>query len=180
MARFAGVLFGLLAGCSTYLGTAEEWDPRTAGREFILISGLSPVRQADSTGCGPAALAMVLRYHGDPIGDDVLPADDQGVAARALRDLARSRGFNAHLIEGSFEDLEEHLRKGRPLIVGLVKPFLSGAKPHYEVVAGIDPVRGTVATVDPARGWTVNSEEGFLEEWGRSGRLMLIVAREQK
>jgi ABC-type bacteriocin/lantibiotic exporter with double-glycine peptidase domain len=180
MARSVWALFGLLAGCSTYLGTAQEWDPRTADPDFILLPGLSPIRQADSTACGPAALAMVLRYHDDPIGDDALPVEDQGVTARALRDLARSRGFKAHLIEGSIADLEEHLRKGRPLIVGLVKSFVSGAKPHYEVVAGIDPVRRIIATLDPARGWTLNSVEGFFEEWGGSGRLLLIIAREQE
>lgn len=180
MTRVCWALFGLLAGCSPYLGTAQEWDPASADPEVLLVSGLTPVRQTDSTGCGPAALAMVLRFHGDPHLDEELRADSTGVTARELRDRARRHGFKAHLIEGDLIDLEEHLRKGRPLIVGLVKPCLSGAKPHYEVVAGIDPVRRRIATVDPARGWTLNSVEGFLEEWEGSGRVLLILAREQE
>jgi len=180
MGRIAVALTCLLSGCS-YLGTAREWDPSDAEPEFLLISGLSPLRQKDSVGCGPAALAMVLRCYGESVGAedlsrDLPPAKDAGTAAGSLRDLARSLGYSAHVLEGSFEDLEEHLRKGRPLIVGLVKPFVSGAVPHYEVVAGFHPARRTVATLDPARGWTLNTLEGFLEEWAGSGRLLLVIA----
>ena len=122
------------------------------------------------------ALEMVLRSYGKSLGDGPANQEDQGVAAGLLRDLAREKGFRAHVIEGSFQDLEEHLRKGRPLIVGLVKPFITGAKPHYEVVAGFHPTRGDVATLDPARGWTLNGWEGFLKEWAGSGRLLLVIA----
>jgi len=180
MRRFTLAMACLLSGC-TYLGTAREWDPAEAEPGFLLIPGISPIQQRNSVGCGPAALAMVLRCYGESVGAEDLsralpPVQEDGVAAGSLRDLARSFGYKAHVIEGTFEDLEEHLRKGRPLIVGLVKPFITGALPHYEVVAGIHPVRGSVATIDPARGWTVNSAEGFLEEWVGSGRLLLVIA----
>lgn len=169
----------LLTGCGTYLGTAVDWDPRTAETGFLLIPGLTPIRQEDSAGCGAAVLAMVLRYHGDS-GQEWGTPEEDGVTAGALRDRARARGFKAHVLEGTVADLEEQLRKRRPLIVGLVKPFLSGARPHYEVVAGIDPNARTIATIDPARGWTLNSFEGFLREWDGSGRLLLIVAPGQQ
>src|ERR1041384_418831 len=93
----------VLSGCS-YLGTAREWDPAEAGPDFVLIPGLSPVRQQDSLGCGPAALAMVLRHYGESIGAEDLtwslpPAKDGGVPAASLRDLARTFGYRAHVIE---------------------------------------------------------------------------------
>jgi len=180
MRRIPLAIACLLTGCS-YLGSAREWDPGEADPDFLLISGLSPIRQQDSIGCGPAALATVLRHYGESVGAEELSralpsARRDGATAGSLRDLARSLGYKAHVIEGTLEDLEEHLRKGRPLIVGLVKPFITGAVPHYEVVAGIHPMRGSVATIDPARGWTLNSAEGFLEEWVGSGRLLLVIA----
>lgn len=180
MSRFALAFCCMLTGC-TYLGTAREWDPGSAEGDFLLIPDLCPIRQQDSVGCGPAALTMVLRYYGESISvEDVsrelVPDDERGVPARSLRDLARDLGYKAHLIEGSLSDLEEHLRKGRPLIVGLVKPYVRGALPHYEVVVGFHPVQQSVATLDPARGWTLNTAEGFLEEWAASGRLLLVIA----
>src|SRR6185503_18232360 len=100
----------LLTGCS-YLGTAREWDPAEADPDFLLISGLSPIRQHDSVGCGPTALAMVLRYHGESVEAEDLtrglpPTQDAGATAGSLRDLARTYGYRAHVIEGTFEDLE--------------------------------------------------------------------------
>jgi len=183
MRRTTLALACLLSGCS-YLGSAREWDPAEADPEFVLIPELAPIRQKDSVGCGPVALALVLRHYGESVGPEDLtrelpPAGDAGSTAGALRDAARRLGYKAHVIEGTFEDLEEHLRKGRPLIVGLVKPFITGAVPHYEVVAGVHPVRGSVATLDPVRGWTLNSREGFLEEWAGSGRLLLVIAPSQ-
>ena len=183
MSRTALVLWCTLTGCS-YLGTAQDWDPRSAEDDFVLLRGLDPVRQGDSYDCGPAALTMVLRYLGAQVALEEsvrqLSPGRTGVPAGSLRDLARARGFKAHLIEGGFADLEEHLRKERPLIVGLVKPHLTGALPHYEVVAGIDPVQRCVATIDPGRGWTLNTYEGFLDEWAGSGRLLLVIAPGQE
>src|SRR6185436_8295054 len=98
----------LLSGCG-YLGTAREWDPASADAGFLQISGLAPVRQEKEFGCGPAALKMVLRYYGEPVEGE--PVEDRGVAVGSLRDQARERGFRAHVVEGTFEDLEEHLRK---------------------------------------------------------------------
>src|SRR6185436_15617001 len=71
MGRFAAVLLGLLSGCS-YLGTAREWDPTHADPGFLLLSELTAVRQKDSVGCGPAALAMVLSHYGESVGPEDL------------------------------------------------------------------------------------------------------------
>src|SRR5215831_1315375 len=97
MRRFTLALACLLSGC-TYLGTAREWDPAEADPGFLLVSGVSPIRQENSVGCGPAALAMVLRCYGESVGAEDLsralpPVQNDGATAGSLRDLARSFGY---------------------------------------------------------------------------------------
>ncbi|MBI2933039.1 MAG: C39 family peptidase [Planctomycetes bacterium] len=175
-----GSLALLLAGCA-YLGTAQPFDPASAEPGFILLDGIQPLRQRVENDCGPTALTMVLRYHDEPISlEDVIqacpPREGGGVTAAALRDFARRHRFRAHVVVGTIDDLRKHLSLGRPLIVGLVKPYVDRLRPHFEVVAGFHPEALTVVTVDPAQGWTKNSVDGFLAEWEPAQRLMLVIA----
>lgn len=173
-----GAVF-LLAGCG-YVGTAQTVDSDPAEEGWVLVRGVEGVEQWSRTDCGPAALVSVLRYYGQPaLLDDFVRASDSaqdGARAGALRDIARGLGYRAHVVQGTFDDLEEHLSKGRPLVVGLLKPYSNGAWPHYEVVVGIHPELGDLLTHDPARGWTRNTRDGFLAEWEPAGRLLLVIA----
>lgn len=177
----APMLAGLLAGCS-YLGTAESVDPRELTREagWIVVPGVPLVLQQDDRDCGAAALSMVLSYWRVPttIGDVTAgspPPGGSGHKAGELRDYARGRGLDAYLIHGTPRDLQHELKRGRPLIAGLVKRHVSGPVTHYEVVVALHPERGLVATLDPSRGWQKNCLDGFREEWGPSGFLTLVV-----
>jgi hypothetical protein len=154
------------------MGSARSWDPSLATPTFDLVQGLDPILQSGTMDCGATALTMLLRRH-DGRNDGLPPGS--GFTARELRDLARARGYRAHVIRGDVDDLSAEIRQGRPAIVGLLKPWGGGDVPHYEVVAGIDESRGLVATLDPARGWALNSRESFLREWEPAGRLLLVV-----
>ena len=210
--RVAALLFLLPAGCiSGYTGTARDLDPADlAGKDWISMTAVPFVRQADEDDCGAAALTMVLncwkdgvsladvtgecrRRHdlsyrvatlqlrcalgflGTTLRDPVSPG--VGLLAGVLRAYAKRRGMEAFLFPGTLDDFPDMLRKGRPLIVGMVKPHLQGNLCHYEVVVGVNPARQQIATLDPAHGLRVNSFDEFTVEWQASGRLILLVAR---
>lgn len=172
----------LLAGCS-YLGTARSFDPTELGREpgWVRVGEVPEVRQEGTEDCGAAALAMLLQRWG--VREDrsavlaACPLVDGGIRAGDLRDYARSKGLSAFLFRGRVEDFERELPRGRPLIVGMVKPYIVGGMPHYEVVVAWHPQRKIVVTLDPASGWRQNDWEGFLKEWEPAGQPILLVFR---
>jgi ABC-type bacteriocin/lantibiotic exporter with double-glycine peptidase domain len=184
-ATAAAVLLGAAssAGCG-YLGSARGFDPAEFSDDpgWVRVEGLMCLRQAGQEDCGAAALAMVLAYWDAPGGaDDVLracaPSPDAPIAAGALRDFARAQGLRAYLFPGDWDDLRREVSAGRPVIVGLAKPYVTGLRSHYEVVAAYHQERRLLATLDPARGWRQNSPEGFLAEWAATGRLTLVAFR---
>ena len=171
----------LSAGCAG-AGTARDFDPSELKRSsaWIAIKDVPVIRQESSEDCGAAALSMVLTYWKVPTSiDDVLKtcnvAPGRGIMAGELRDFARLKGMKAYLIQGELADLKRELSQGRPVLVGRVKPYRSGALTHYEVVVGLHPGKGLILTIDPANGWRQNSLEDFLGQWGAAGRLTLVV-----
>ena len=179
---FVAISTTLAAGCiSNYAGSARRADPALLEEPaWRAERGVPVILQESRRDCGAAALAMVLAFFGDriPPGEIVTrcaPAPGRGIRADALRDFAKSRGFDAFCLPAGRDDLEAELDAGRPILVGLVKPQMDGALPHYEVVVGLDGAGRRIATIDPARGLTVNSWEGFAAEWEPAGRLALVV-----
>ncbi len=121
-----------------------------------------------------------------------MPADASG---RDLQELARQLGLRAFLFRGSLADLEDNLRKGRPLIVMIPKPpdpawrqaGLIGAlaagwserlmrPPHWVVVTGLAG-RDKVIIHDPAAGPLVVKRPVFEKWWGRADNLCLLLVR---
>jgi ABC-type bacteriocin/lantibiotic exporter with double-glycine peptidase domain len=173
------------AGCN-YLGDATAFDPRELDQTpgWVAVREVPVVLQKDRTDCGAAALSMVLAYWQIPLTPEevkgtCLVIEDLGIKAKDLRDLARERGLQAYLIHGRWEDLEVELRREHPVIVGLVKPYVSGALTHYEVVVAVHPERRIVVTHDPGHGWRQNSLEGLRKEWEPAGFLTLVFFRKE-
>jgi ABC-type bacteriocin/lantibiotic exporter with double-glycine peptidase domain len=177
---------GVLAlGC--YAGTARDVSVRQAAAfasdpRWTFAPDVAFVPQQSDSDCGPAALTMMLGHFGirATLADVSAssPPDDGGVRARALRDVARSKGLAAFVVPGTFEDLVAELRHGRPILVGLAKPITGGrALAHYEVVVGLDSKDRQILTLDPGRGARVNTLEGFAREWSPTGRVTIIMRR---
>lgn len=171
----------LLAGCvSGYAGTAQPADPATLEEPgWRAVRGVPVILQESRRDCGAAALAMVLAYFGDAVPAADIRArcaaePESGIRADALRDFARSRRYDAFCIPAGRDDLLAELLEGRPVLVGLVKPQLGPSIPHFEIVVGV-AADFRVATIDPARGLTVNSWNGFFDEWSPAGRLALVI-----
>jgi ABC-type bacteriocin/lantibiotic exporter with double-glycine peptidase domain len=105
----------------------------------------------------------------------VATTSPRGIEAAHLRTAANQLGLRAFLVEGTLRDLEHELAKGRPVIVGLVKPHGRQARSHYEVVVAANPARRRIVTLDPGAGWRENSYEGFAREWIAAHRTTLVV-----
>jgi len=167
--------------CGCYLGTARDLHPgRFEEPGWVLVPNVPLIRQADQSDCGAAALAMMMTYWGQWTNVEEItlayPVDPgHGIKARALRDFARARGFNAYVIEGDLKDIIAELRENRPVIVGLIKVHSNRLAGHYEVVVGVNPDAKRIATLDPARGWRENTFDGFSIEWNLSKNVTLIV-----
>jgi len=177
------LVVALLTACSSYRGTARSVAPSKIAAEpgWILIRDVPYVEQEGETECGAAAIAMVVSYwtksEPKPIVASFRPVPERGLAAARLRDYARTMGLASFVIEGTFEDLQRELKAGRPVVVGLTKPY--GRKKvldHYEVVVGVHPGRRLVVTLDPANGWQQDDVDGFAREWKPAGYVTLIVS----
>jgi predicted double-glycine peptidase len=142
------------------------------------------VRQSKD-GCGAASIAMVMQYwqaqQGQPangisdasqIQRTLYSAKARGIYASDLERYFQENGFRTFTIRGEWEDLKQHLDKGRPLIVAL-KPSSVGAL-HYVVVAGLGAEM--VEVNDPAeRKLLQRDRPSFEREWSAAGKWTLLA-----
>ena len=177
-----GALALPMASCATYRGSAVRAASTLPASEpgWIWVAGVPEISQEGAKDCGPAALAAVLGYWGEratpeQIASAVLRAPREGAAAAELASYARARGFDAFVFHGALSDIEKELREGRPVIVGVAKPYGDRLLKHYEVVTGFHPASQSVLTFDPARGLRKNASSGFLAEWDPVGRVVIVV-----
>ncbi len=120
------------------------------------------VKQAPE-GCGAASISMVMKYWSkDSAGASDLDADAAkiqqqlfnrergGILASDMEAYFRRNGFDTFAFHGQWSDLENHLAKGRPLIVCLREGGALQHSLHYVVVVGVDDVQNLVLLNDPA------------------------------
>lgn len=126
--------------------------------------------------CGGAAVAMVLRYWGDPSARpedfaSALDADRRGIDSRRLPRLALGRGFEALVFSARPVEAATHLAQGRPLIVLLG----TGESVHHYVVV-LAWKNEQVLYHDPAEGpFQVMGEAEWLRRWEESDRWTLLL-----
>src|ERR1041384_4782431 len=109
-----------------------------------------PFVKQEKDGCGAASIAMVMQYwqhqRSEPASPDadaiqiqhlLYSAKAHGIYASDMERYFREKGFRTFTIRGEWEDLKQHLDKGRPLIVAL-KPEGGRVPLHYVVVTGLD------------------------------------------
>jgi predicted double-glycine peptidase len=139
-------------------------------------------------GCGSASIAMLLQYwsgHGtaiaagrddsDAIQRQLYSSKGRGIFASDMARYLKASGFHVFALRGEWNDLRDHLAKGRPLIVSL-EPGNSRAPLHYVVVTGIDWQREAVFVNDPARGKLLRIERPqFEKEWQAVRNWMLLA-----
>jgi predicted double-glycine peptidase len=147
-----------------------------------------PFVKQEKNGCGAASVAMVMRYwlkrqgrddsesiDAAEIHRDLYESEARGVYASAMESYFKQHGFKTFAFRGEWNDLLDHLRKGRPLIVAL-RPSEAGAPLHYVVVAGLDPQAGLVLLNDPARRKLLKQERAdFEKQWSGVNKWTLLA-----
>jgi predicted double-glycine peptidase len=154
-----------------------------------------PFVKQEKDGCGAASIAMVMQYwqaqRGQPANDasdasqiqrTLYSAKAHGIYASDMERYLQEKGFRTFTIRGEWEDLKQHLEKGRPLIVALkpvalepvaLKP-LSGGALHYVVVIGVGPEM--VMVNDPAQRKLLQQDQSSFErEWSATGKWTLLA-----
>jgi ABC-type bacteriocin/lantibiotic exporter with double-glycine peptidase domain len=176
----AGLCALAAAGC--YTGAARDVTPAEIATDsgWLLVRGVPFVPQQNDDDCGAAALAMVLTYLRVPTSREAVVIEAHpragGITAGELRQVARGKGLDAFVLKATWNDIEDQLRRGRPLVVGLLKPILTERSvAHFEVVIGFNRLRRQILTLDPARGLREISAEGFAREWAPAGQVALFV-----
>lgn len=119
-----------------------------------------PFYPQQKNGCGAASVAMVMRYWQNQrpgaatagasprqVYESLYRPEQKGIQLRDMKRYLEQQGFRAFTLHGEWTDVEAHLAKGRPIIVGLKaapnKPL------HFVVVTGSD--FGLVWLNDPTR-----------------------------
>ena len=126
--------------------------------------------------CGPAALAMVANYYGQPVGPDAiakaiyLPAI-HGTLTADLASYAGRFNFWVRQYHGTPSDLRQKLAAGVPVIV--LGKF--GSHLHFFVVLGLDEFAGTVQVHSDQQAGLVMPQEQFWHVWDRADRWALLV-----
>jgi predicted double-glycine peptidase len=177
--RRASAPFALicLTLCAALVGASVQW------------LDVPFVEQAKS-GCGSAAIAMVVQYwvrqypgldaaaaDTERIDRLLPPTSRKGIQGQALKEYLEKRGFQAFVFDGEIADLNHHFEKGRPVIVCFA-PAGSRAPLHYAVVVGLD--EKNIWLNDPARGKLFREDVSrFLHEWKETGNWALLTVPRQ-
>jgi hypothetical protein len=178
--RALAVAAGLgAAGCAPMSLEAIRADVQ-AGQGH-LIPGVPFLPQSEYQ-CGPAALAMVLRFHGldaDPeaIARELYLPSVRGTLNLELEFHARRRGLTARAFAGTLEAAKAELRRGRPLIVfqDLGRPPLWSV-PHFAVLVGYDDRAGAVVLHSGTTPHRVLDYAAFERTWAARGHWTLLIA----
>lgn len=145
-----------------------------------------PFIPQEKNGCGAAAIAMVMQYwerqlgqapaaNADQIQRELYDRPAHGIYASDLEHYLERQGFRTFALRGDWDDLKQHLSKGRPLIVALAPSSLGGPL-HFVVVAGVDDQQELVMLNDPGqRKLLKESRSNFEREWSGAGKWTLLA-----
>jgi len=139
-----------------------------------------PLVERNTNWCGPAALAAVLRYHGEEIAaadiaDDIYLPHYRGSLNLDLLIYARKRGFEVWANASSDDAMRRSIARDRPVICMVRRGNVVARRNHYVVVSGYDSER-RVWFLDSGNGREETfTEADFEREWAECGHWMLVV-----
>ena len=172
----------ILTMAATFFTSASAGAPHSerGASETVRLLDVPYVPQTEAL-CGGAAIAMVLRYWGEPsvLAEDfaalVEPGRD-GIRTDDLVRAVRARGWTALPVAGNSPYVREQLSRGRP-VIALLQPSSGGY--HYVVVVAW--ANGGVIIHDPSVApFRTSREQSFDDAWARSGRWALLILPPQR
>lgn len=144
-----------------------------------------PFFKQQKNGCGAASVAMVMHYWGGQKADapaypnpaevyrSLYDAELHGIPLVEMKRYLEDNGFRAYTLHGRWVDVEQHVGKGRPVIVSLKKKDSSSM--HYAVVTGT--AKDQVLLNDPThKGTTRMKRSEFEKQWNQADGWMLLAA----
>jgi len=134
--------------------------------------------------CGPAALAMVLRYWGAKVSEKDVAREVylpllQGALLSDLRAYAEQRGFKAHSYMSGMDDLRYRITRNEPLILLLDLGGESVERPHYVVAIGFQEAKKLLIIHSGRKENQVCSYKKILNQWAKMNYLALLVQPKQ-
>src|ERR1700722_4373941 len=147
-----------------------------------------PFIRQEKDGCGAASIAMVMQYwrlqqhkQVDASADAVTiqhilnSQKDHGIHASDLERYFQQNGFKTFAFAGKWDDLKQHVEKGRPLIAAL-KPSALESSLHYVVVVGVDPAQDLIYLNDAAQRKLLKQDRASFErQWAAVGHWTLLA-----
>lgn len=166
-----------VAGCAT-TQAVREWSRPATVPSRTEIADVPFVAQTEYQ-CGPASLAMVLSWVGDPVHPDeltgqVYSAARQGSLPTDMTGAVRRRGLVAYQVV-TLANLLTEVAAANPVIV--LQDLGSPSRPrwHYAVVVGYDLGREQIILRSGRTRRVVSSLADFERTWAASGRWALVV-----
>lgn len=167
------LLLAIIIGVGCVAGGARP-EPFTNPIESRLILQV-PFYSDEGGACGPAALASVMTYCGQPTTAEAatLALNQERPTAQSMAILARREGLTADVSSGSPEQLLESVKAHKPVIVRLDRETLPLKKGDYAVVVGYTPegvVLNSCSINQQIVPWTA-----FLAGWYKSSNLSIMI-----
>jgi predicted double-glycine peptidase len=141
-----------------------------------------PFIHQDKNGCGSASIWMVMEYwkpgataNVEEIQQQLYSNDAGGIYTRDMTRYLEDHGYRVFTFRAEWEDLQEHIAKGRPLIVCLERNK-RGVPLHYVVVAGVDMLQNLVLVNDPAQRKLFSMSRADFEQGWRATENWTLLA----
>lgn len=154
--------------------------PAEPGRK--VIDGVPFIKQKDKY-CGPAAMASVVQFYGNEIGQDeiaeaVFTPGLDGALISDMENYAKAQGYRTEAVNGSEESLTSLIDEGTPAILLVDRGKWKVSVPHYYVVYGYDAIKETFILHTGEKGGQEIPYDKLDGEWKKMNRLMLILRKE--
>ncbi len=174
----AALLMGAAGGVMA-AATPTPGDPGTAAlRLAVPVIAQAPER------CGPAALAMVLRFYG--AGDAAVAEADRayspalrGALITDLAQCASRVGFAARIATPGADSLPVFLAAGLPPLLHYRRGVGPLTRGHFGVLVGWDPARGEYLVNEGGERTARYRRGDLLRRWKAAGSLALIVTQRE-
>jgi len=139
-----------------------------------------PFYPQDEYMCGPAALASVMGFYGEPgsmdsVASEVYAARLKGTLPMDLLIYAKEKGFEAKFFRGSMDALKESLVRKEPLILFLNLGYEFYPVGHYVVAVGMDEASKVVYAHSGMKKHERFTMKELERSWSKTGYSTLLV-----